>query len=176
MQALGPLNSFLSYAPQLSGACFFLISHIIPALQRSPWGMQHLLDCRHCAPVWEPSFLEARNCWWLFVVVQSPSLFHLFTRPQGLQPARLPCPFTISQSLPKFMTVESVIPSNHLILCRPLLLPFPASGSFPVSQLFTSGGQSIGASASASVLPVNIQGWFPLRLMVWSPCCYILVY
>ena len=39
---------------------------------------------------------------------------------------------------------------------------FPASGSFPVSQLFTSGGQSIGVSASASVLPVNIQGWFPL--------------
>ena len=41
---------------------------------------------------------------------------------------------------------------------------FPASGSFPVSQLFTSGGQSIGASASASVLPMNIQGWFPLGL------------
>ena len=40
----------------------------------------------------------------------------------------------------------------------------PASGSFPVSQLFTSGGQSIGASASASVLPMNIQGWFPLGL------------
>ena len=77
------------------------------------------------------------------VVVQSPSLFQLFTRPHGLQHARLPCPFTISQSLPKFMTVESVIPSNHLILCRPLLLPFPVSGSFPVSQLFASGGQSI---------------------------------
>ena len=41
---------------------------------------------------------------------------------------------------------------------------FPASGSFPVSQLFVSGGQNIGASASASVLPMNIQGWFPLRL------------
>ena len=41
---------------------------------------------------------------------------------------------------------------------------FPASGSFPMSQLFTSGGQSIGASASASVLPMNIQGWFPLGL------------
>ena len=41
---------------------------------------------------------------------------------------------------------------------------FPPSGSFPVSQFFTSGGQSVGASASASVLPMNIQGWFPLRL------------
>ena len=44
---------------------------------------------------------------------------------------------------------------------------FPASGSFPNSQVFTSGGQSIGASASASVLPVNIQGWFPLGLTGW---------
>ena len=45
------------------------------------------------------------------------------------------------------------------------LQSFPASGSFPVSQFFASGGQSIGASASASVLPMNIQGWFPLRLI-----------
>ena len=69
--------------------------------------------------------------------------------------------FTISWSLLKLMSFESVMPSNHLILCRPLLLPpsvFPASGSFPVSQVFASGGQSLGASASASVLPVNIQG------------------
>ena len=76
---------------------------------------------------------------------------------------------TNSRSLLKLMSIESVMPSNHLILCHPLLLPsvFPASGSFPVSQLFTSGGQSIGASASASVLPVNIQGWFPLGLTGW---------
>ena len=75
--------------------------------------------------------------------------------------------FTISRSLLKFTSIESVMSSNHLILCHPLLLlpsVFPASESFPMSQLFTSGGQSIGASASASVLPVNIQGWFPLGL------------
>ena len=67
---------------------------------------------------------------------------------------------TNSQSLLKLTSIESVMPSNHLILCCPLLLPssFPASGSFLVSQLFTSGGQSIGVSASASVLPMNIQG------------------
>ena len=47
---------------------------------------------------------------------------------------------------------------------------FAASGSFPVNWLFASGGQSTGASTSISVLPVNIQGWFPLGLMVWSPC------
>ena len=64
------------------------------------------------------------------------------------------------------MSIELVMPSNHLILCHPLLLLpsiFPASGSFPVSQFFASGGQSIGVSASASVLPMNIQNWFPLR-------------
>ena len=48
---------------------------------------------------------------------------------------------------------------------------FPASGSFPVSQLFASGGQSIRASTSASVLTMNIQDWFPLGLILWFPCC-----
>ena len=64
---------------------------------------------------------------------------------------------TISQSLLILVSFESKMPSNHFILCHPL-------GSFPVSRLFGSSGQSIGASASASVLPVNIQGWFPLGL------------
>ena len=71
---------------------------------------------------------------------------------------------TISQSLLKFMSIESVMPWNHLILCCPLLLLpsiFPSIRVFPVNQFFASGGQSIGASASASVLPMNIQGWFP---------------
>ena len=63
---------------------------------------------------------------------------------------------TNSQSLPKLLSIKLVMPSNHLILCCPLLL-LPASGSFPVSQFFISGGQSIGVSASASVLPMNIQ-------------------
>ena len=70
---------------------------------------------------------------------------------------------TNSWSLLKLMSIESVTPSNYLILCRPLCLQsFPASGSFPMSQFFPSGGQSIGVSASASVLPMNIQDWFPL--------------
>ena len=74
---------------------------------------------------------------------------------------------TIFWSLLKFMSSELVMLSNHLIFCQPCsfcLQSFPASGSFPVSRLFTSGDQSIGASASASVLPMNIQGWFPLGL------------
>ena len=71
---------------------------------------------------------------------------------------------TSSWCLFRLTSIESVMQSNHLILCHPLLLlpsVFPASGSFPVSQFITSGGQSIGASASVSVLPVNIQSWFP---------------
>ena len=74
---------------------------------------------------------------------------------------------TVSWSLLKFMSIESVVLYNYLILCFPLLLllhSFPASGSFPISQLFTSGGQNIEASASATDLPMNIQGWFPLGL------------
>ena len=76
--------------------------------------------------------------------------------------------FTISQSLLKFMSIQSVVPSNHLILCQPLLflpLIFSSVRSFLISQVFTSGGQSIRASASASVLSMNSQGWFLLGLI-----------
>ena len=66
---------------------------------------------------------------------------------------------TNSQNLFKLMSIESVMPSNHLILCHPLLLPsiFPSNRIFSMSQFFPSGGQNIGVSASASVLPMNIQ-------------------
>ena len=77
---------------------------------------------------------------------------------------------TNSQSLLKLMSIELVMPSNHLFLCHPfLLLPsiFPSIRSFPVSQFFTSGGQSIGVSASASVFSVNIKDWFPLGWTGW---------
>ena len=70
-----------------------------------------------------------------------------------------------SQSLVKLMSIESVMPFGHLILCCLLLLlpsMFPSIRVFPVSRLFPSCGQSIGASASASVLSMNIQDWFPL--------------
>ena len=70
-----------------------------------------------------------------------------------------------SWSLLKLMFIESVMPSNHLILCCPLLLLpsiFPSIRVFPISQFFTSGSQNIGVSASTSVFPMNIQDWFPL--------------
>ena len=76
--------------------------------------------------------------------------------------------FTISQSSLKLMSTQSVMPSDHLILCHPfLLLPSicPSIRVFSSKSAFQkSGGQSIGASASVSVLPMNIQGWFSLGL------------
>ena len=75
-----------------------------------------------------------------------------------------------SQSLFKLMSIELVMLSNHLILSHPLLLPpsvFHSIRSFPMSQFFASGGQSIGASTSASILAVNIQDWFPLGWTGW---------
>ena len=98
--------------------------------------------------------------------VQSLSHVLFFVTPRTAE-FQAPLSFTISRSLLKFISIELAILSNQLILCHPLLLCLqssPVSGSFPMSQLFKSGGQSIGASASASVLPVNIQGGFPLGL------------
>ena len=86
-------------------------------------------------------------------------------RPCRLRNVRLPHVFTISWSLLRLISIEVMMPSNYLILCHHLLflpLVFPASGSFAVCWLFASVGQSIGASAS--VLPMNIQHWFPLGL------------
>ena len=86
-----------------------------------------------------------------YVVVQSLSRVWLFATPwTAARQASLS--FTISLSLLKLMSIESVMPSNHLILCRLLLLPFPLSGSFPVSQLFESGGLSY-RSFSFSISP-----------------------
>ena len=64
---------------------------------------------------------------------------------------------------------QTVMPSNQLILCRPLLLlPFPASGSFPVSHFFAPGGQSIEASALASVFATNIQDWYMCTILQFT--------
>ena len=77
-----------------------------------------------------------------------------------------------SRSPPKPMSIESVMPSNHLILCRPFSScpqSFPASGSFPMSQLFASGDRSIGVSASTSVLPM-LRTDLLYDGLVGSPC------
>ena len=101
--------------------------------------------------------------WSPLVVVQSLTLFRLFATPwTAAHQASLS--FTISQSLLKLVSIELVMSPNHLILCRPLfLLPsiFPSIKVFS-NESATSGGQSTGALASASVLPMNIQDWFSL--------------
>ena len=85
--------------------------------------------------------------------------------PYGLQHARLPCPsptpWACSNSCPLSWWCHPTV-SSSVVPFSSCLQSFPASGSFPRSQFFTSGGQSIGASASASVLPKNIQDWFSL--------------
>ena len=101
--------------------------------------------------------------------VQSLSIVQLFATP-WIAAHQASLSITNSRSLPKLMSIESVMTSSHLILCRPhLLLPqsLPASGSFPMSQLFACGGQSIEDSASTSVLPMNSQDWSPLGWTVW---------
>ena len=88
--------------------------------------------------------------------------------PHGLQHARLSCPSSspraCSNSHPLSRWCHPTI-SSSVGPFSSCLQYFPASGSFPMSRFFTSGAQSIGASASASVLPMNIQDWFPLGLM-----------
>ena len=98
-----------------------------------------------------------------FSSVQSLSRVRLFVTPwTATRKASLS--ITNSPILPKLMSIESVMPFNHLILCRSLLLPPsipPSIRVFLMSQLFTSGGQSIGVSASTSILPMNSQDWSP---------------
>ena len=104
-----------------------------------------------------------------FGSVQSLSRVRLFATPWTAA-CQASLSITNSWSLLKLMSIELMMPSIHLILCCPLLLLpsiFWTSGSFPVSQLFACGGQSIGVSGSASVLPMNTQVWFPLG---WI-CC-----
>ena len=102
-------------------------------------------------------------------VVQSLSHVRLFATP-WIAARQASLSITNSRSSLRLMCMESVMPSSHLILCRPLLLlpsVFPVSGSFQMSQFFRSGGQSVGVSASTSVLPMNTQAWSPLGWTGW---------
>ena len=94
-------------------------------------------------------------------------------QPHGLQDARPPCPSPSPEFCPSSCSLHwcchpAISSSDALFFC---LQSFPASGTFLVSQVFTSGDQNTGTSASASILPMSIKGWFPLRLTGWSPGC-----
>ena len=94
--------------------------------------------------------------------------------PHGLQHTRPPCPSPTPRVYPNSCPLSwwyHPTISSSVIPFSSWFQSFPASGSFLMSQLFAWSGQSIGTSASASVLPMNIQDWFPLGLTVWSPSC-----
>ena len=99
----------------------------------------------------------------------SPSVVSSSLWPHGLQHTKLPYPSPTPRAYSNSCLLNQWC---HLTIssCRPLRLPpsiFPATGSFHLSQFFASGGQSIGVSASASVLPMSIQDWFPLGWTGW---------
>ena len=104
----------------------------------------------------------------------SPSVMPDSFRPNGLQYIRLLCPSqtpkACSNSCPLGWWCHPTI-SSSVVPFSSCLQSFPPSGSFQMSQLFASGGQSIGASASASILPMNIQDWSPLGWTSWLSCC-----
>ena len=113
--------------------------------------------------------------WWLqlqyiSLVQFSCSVMSDTLPPHGLQQAKLPCPSptpsVYSNSCPLNQWCHTTI-SSSVVPFSPCLQSFPASGFFQMSQLFASCGQSIGVSASASVLPMNIQDWFPLGWTGW---------
>ena len=91
-------------------------------------------------------------------------------KPHGLQHTRPPCPSPTPRVYPNLCPLSQwchPTTSSSVVPFSSCLKSFPASGSFLMSQFFTSGGQSIGASASATVLPMNVQDWFPLGWTGW---------
>ena len=105
--------------------------------------------------------LDTISCYFVAVVQWLGSVRFFATPWTATHQAPLSSGSSVSWSLLKLTSIESVLLSYHLIFCCSLLLLpsiFPSTGSLPMSQFFASGGQSIRVSASASVLPMNIQG------------------
>ena len=110
-----------------------------------------------------------RHCSVQFSSVQLLSCVWLFVTP-WIAARQVSLSITISWSSLKLTSIKSVMPSSHFIFCHPLSFcphSFPASESFPMSQLFAWGGQSIGVSALASFLPKKSQGWSPSEWTGW---------
>ena len=123
-----------------------------------------------CSPFLECCSLGSWQCSLLLILQFSHSLMSDSLRLHGLQHARPPCPSpapgVYSNSCPLNWWCYPTI-SSSVSPFSSCLLSFPASGSFQMSQLFALGGQSIGISASASFLPMNIQDWSPLGWTSW---------
>ena len=137
------------------------------------------IPCDLCLSVFMPLCISSHFESWVICATNrtsvqfSHSVVSDSMRPHEQKHARPPCP-SPTPGVDKLMSIKSVMQSNHLILCRPLLLLpslFPSIRVFSKESVLTSGGQSVGVSASASVLPMNIHDWFALGLTVaWSPC------
>ena len=146
------LSLFLSFVFSFSSnTCIFCLSWMPHIFKEVP----SLWLLRILSPTW---MLDIIQC----IQFSSPQLLHCVWLFATSWTAAHQASLSISNSLssPKLMSIELVMTSNHLILCRPLLLLpsiFPSIRVFSNSQLFTSGGQSFGVSASASVLPMNTQ-------------------
>ena len=133
--------------------------------------MKYLSICLYC--LW---FLSSVSYNFLYMVLLSPSVqvscsvMSDSLRPHGLQHTRPPCPSATpracSNSCPQSRCCHPTI-SSSVTPFSSCLQSFPASVYFPMSQLFASDGQSIGVSASTSVLPMNTQDWFPLEWTGW---------
>ena len=127
----------------------------------------HVVTCIKILFFFPSTFVKAYFCWsvlYMFVVSQSLSCVRLCD-PMDCSTLGSPCPSpssgVCSDSCPLSWWCHPTI-SSSVVPFSSCLLSFPASGSFLMSQLFQSGGQSIGASALVSVFPMNIQDWFPL--------------
>ena len=161
---------------------FILFCPIAPRPISCPPTLSHSIHNHHPSTSWVPHTVPHQSgglrCLYKRVIVLPPRKLRIYLgvpvpvqsfihsssvsrslRPHGLQHARLPCPSPAPRGCSNSMSIKLVIPSSHLILSIPFshLQSSPASGSFPMSQLFVSGDQGFGVSVSASVLPMNIQ-------------------
>ena len=138
------------------------------------WALAAWISCQQ--KLYFSSHHNAMSVDWLYYVQVQFSCSVLFDSlwPHGLQHARFSCPSpaprAYSNSCPSIQWCHTTI-SFSVVPFSSCLQSFPASGSSPMSQFFTSGGQSIGVSASASVLPMNIRNWFLSDGLVGSPSC-----
>ena len=155
----------MEFITQLS----FLFSSCFPQVESNTWNSQSI------NAHWKDEWMNSLDGWIDYFtqynsVQFSRSVVSNFLRPCGLQHARLPCPSptsgAYSNSRPLSQWCHPTI-SSFVIPFSFCLQSFPASGSFPMSQFFASGGQSMGVSASASVLSMNIQDWSPLGWSGW---------
>ena len=144
----------------------FPVLHCLPTLAQTHvhWINDAIQPAHPLSPSSPPSLKYSHSVQFSHLVVFKS------LRPHGLQHARPPCPSSTpgacSNSCPLHPWCHPAI-SSSVVPFSSCLQSFPESGSFQMSQFFTSGGQSTGVSTSASVLPMNIQDWFPLGLAGW---------